>query len=123
MCRSEKSVVLEEDSRPWGYYQVLADEADHKIKRICVFPRSRLSLQRHQHRSEHWYVIHGSAVVTLEAEEMRLGEGESINIPPRTAHRVFNPGDGNLIFIEVQGGSYFGEDDIERLEDDYGRAS
>jgi mannose-6-phosphate isomerase len=111
-----------EDHRPWGYYQVLSDEPDHKVKRIVVFPGKRLSLQRHYRRAEHWYVIHGEAVVTRNDEQLHLQIGESVDIPRGAIHRVMNPGTGNLAFIEVQTGDYFGEDDIERLEDDFGRA-
>jgi mannose-6-phosphate isomerase len=115
------STVLEEDHRPWGYYQVYADEPDHKVKRIVVYPGKRLSLQRHQRRMEHWYVLEGEAVVTRGDEELHLKEGESVNIPRGAVHRVRNPGTKDMAFIEVQTGDYFGEDDIERLEDDFGR--
>jgi mannose-6-phosphate isomerase len=115
------SAVLEEDHRPWGYYQVYADEPDHKVKRIVVYPGKRLSLQRHQRRMEHWYVLEGEAVVTRGDEELHLKEGESVNIPRGAVHRVRNPGTKDMAFIEVQTGDYFGEDDIERLEDDFGR--
>jgi len=111
----------EEDHRPWGYYTVLSDEADYKVKRIVVYPGKRLSLQRHRRRSEHWYVVSGNAVVTLDERDVPLRAGEAVDIPKGAAHRVMNPGDVNLAFIEVQTGDYFGEDDIERLEDDYGR--
>jgi mannose-6-phosphate isomerase len=114
--------VPEEDHRPWGYYQVLADEPDHKVKRIHVYPGKRLSLQRHQKRSEHWFVIRGDAVVTLDATEIHLAAGKAVDIPRGSSHRIMNAGSGDLAFIEVQTGDYFGEDDIERLEDDYGRA-
>ena len=110
-----------EDRRPWGFYRVLEDEADHKTKRIVVDPGQRLSLQRHARRSEHWHVIAGDALVTRDAELVPLKPGESIDIPAGTAHRVENRGDVPMAFIEVQRGEYFGEDDIERLEDDYGR--
>jgi mannose-6-phosphate isomerase len=115
------NTVLEEDHRPWGYYQVYADEPDHKVKRIVVYPGKRLSLQRHQRRMEHWYVLEGEAVVTRGDEEVHLKEGESVNIPRGAVHRVRNPGTKDMAFIEVQTGDYFGEDDIERLEDDFGR--
>ena len=115
------STVLEEDHRPWGYYQVYADEPGHKVKRIVVYPGKRLSLQRHQRRMEHWYVLEGEAVVTRGDEELHLKEGESVNIPRGAVHRVRNPGTKDMAFIEVQTGDYFGEDDIERLEDDFGR--
>ena len=112
----------QEDHRPWGYYQVLSDEEDHKVKRIVVYPGQRLSLQRHWRRSEHWYVIKGKAAVTLNDQEIALREGEAVDIPRETWHRVMNTGNENMAFIEVQTGDYFGEDDIERREDDYGRA-
>jgi mannose-6-phosphate isomerase len=113
---------LEEDHRPWGYYTVLSDEPDHKVKRIVVYPEKRLSLQRHKHRAEHWVIVKGEALVTLDAENFRLTKGMSIDIPVNTAHRIKNTGSEDLAFIEIQQGSYFGEDDIERLEDDFGRA-
>lgn len=112
---------LEEDRRPWGYYQVLSDEADHKIKRIVVYPGQRLSLQRHRRRSEHWYVVSGHAVVTRNKESIPMSGGAAVDIPQGAWHRVENPGGQDLVFIEVQTGEYFGEDDIERAEDDYGR--
>ncbi len=110
-----------EDHRPWGYYQVLSDNPDHKVKRIVVYPGKRLSLQRHRKRDEHWYIISGEAVVTCEDQQIPLKKGQSIDIPRGSAHRIFNPGTENMAFIEVQTGDYFGEDDIERIEDDYGR--
>ena len=112
---------METDHRPWGYYRVLADEADHKVKRIVVYPGKRLSLQRHRRRAEHWYVIAGQAVVTRDQDEIRLQAGEAVDIPRGVTHRVENPGLRDMAFIEVQTGDYFGEDDIERLEDDFGR--
>jgi mannose-6-phosphate isomerase-like protein (cupin superfamily) len=111
-----------DDHRPWGYYKVLEDEPDHKTKRIVVLPGMRLSLQRHRRRSEHWHVVSGRAVVTRDGEELPLGAGESVDIPMGAAHRVANPGTEPMTFIEVQRGDYFGEDDIERLEDDFGRS-
>ncbi|MFT4706096.1 MAG: mannose-6-phosphate isomerase [Bradymonadia bacterium] len=113
---------LEMDERPWGRYFVLADEETHKVKRIEVTPGMRLSYQRHQHREEHWFVVSGTATVTLEGEEVTVPAGQAVDIPHKAAHRVANRGDELLVFIEVQRGTYFGEDDIERLEDDYGRA-
>ena len=111
----------EDDHRPWGYYVILADEPDHKVKRIVVYPGKRLSLQRHFRRSEHWHLLSGRAIVTLDLQEVQLVPGQSADIPRRTAHRILNPGQDPLVFIEVQRGDYFGEDDIERLEDDFGR--
>ncbi|HOJ52380.1 MAG TPA: glycosyltransferase [Syntrophales bacterium] len=111
-----------EDHRPWGFYEVLSDEANHKVKRITVYPGARLSYQRHKHRSEHWYVVEGRAIVTLNGEKKKLHAGEAIDLPRGAWHRIENEGEKNLVFIEVQTGDYFGEDDIERSEDDYGRA-
>jgi mannose-6-phosphate isomerase len=112
---------METDHRPWGYYTVLADEADHKVKRICVYPGKRLSLQRHRRRSEHWYLLSGEAVVTLDIWEIPVRSGGAVDIPCGSVHRIANPGETEIAFIEIQTGEYFGEDDIERLEDDYGR--
>lgn len=113
------SVYKEE--RPWGYYVVLADEPDHKVKCIVVSPGSRLSLQRHRRRAEHWYIVRGEAVVTLDGRDIALRKGEAIDIPKGAKHRIKNVGRNEMAFIEVQTGDYFGEDDIERFEDDYGR--
>ena len=110
-----------EDHRPWGFYEILSDRGDHKVKRITVYPGKRLSYQRHRQRSEHWHVVSGNAVATLNDRDVALSEGESIDIPCGGAHRIANQGERNMVFIEVQKGTYFGEDDIERLEDDYGR--
>ena len=110
------------DRRPWGTFTVL-DEADgFKVKRIEVLPGKRLSYQKHAQRAEHWVVVAGTAKVTLDGREITVRNGEAIDIPIGSAHRVENPGDDNLIFIEVQRGTYLGEDDIVRLEDDFGRA-
>ena len=109
------------DRRPWGTFTVL-DEADgFKVKRIEVLPGKRLSYQQHAQRAEHWFVVEGTAKVTLDGAETILAAGQQIDIPTGVAHRVENPGEANLIFIEVQRGSYLGEDDIVRLQDDFGR--
>jgi mannose-6-phosphate isomerase-like protein (cupin superfamily) len=110
-----------EDHRPWGYYRVLEDELDHKVKRIVVYPGERLSLQRHRHRAEHWMIIQGKGEITRNQEIVIMECGQAIDIPQGAWHRVRNLGADNLAFIEVQTGDYFGEDDIERAEDDYGR--
>lgn len=112
---------IRENERPWGYFEVLSEQADHKVKRIVIQPGKRLSLQRHRHRSERWHVIRGRAMVTRGNEEIELGVGESVDIPCGVVHRVQNLGDEPLVLIEVQRGDYFGEDNIEWLEDDYGR--
>ncbi len=112
----------EHDERPWGSYTVLSDEAaDHKVKRIVVHPGRRLSYQRHAKRVEHWFMVAGTAEMTLDGVVTKLGPGQSVDIPLEGAHRIANIGDADLVFIEVQRGTYFGEDDIVRLEDDYGR--
>jgi mannose-6-phosphate isomerase len=112
----------EYSERPWGNYTVLSDDAaDHKVKRIVVHPGKRLSYQRHSKRAEHWFVVSGTATVTLDGAVTQVRAGESIDIPLEGAHRIANEGDVDVVFIEVQLGTYFGEDDIVRLEDDYGR--
>ncbi len=110
-----------EDHRPWGYYVVLSDLEDHKLKRIVVYPGKRLSLQSHCRRSEHWIMIGGVGLVTLDSEEVLITEGLSIFISVGVKHRIFHPGSEPAVFIEVQTGDYFGEDDIERFEDGFGR--
>ncbi len=109
------------DNRAWGSYTVLADENTYKAKSIIVNPGARLSYQRHQKRAEHWYVVSGDALVILDDVEYPLKAGESIDIPLGAKHRMCNPGTEPVVFIEVQVGTYFGEDDIERLEDDFNR--
>ena len=109
------------EARPWGNFEVLSDAATHKVKRLTVDPGHRLSYQRHARRSEHWFVVGGEAVVTIDGVEKTVATGEAIDIPLGAAHRIENKGTTPLVFIEVQQGSYFGEDDIERLSDDYGR--
>ncbi|HMD46023.1 MAG TPA: phosphomannose isomerase type II C-terminal cupin domain [Acidimicrobiales bacterium] len=112
----------EHDERPWGVYTVLDDDAtDHKVKRIVVRPGKRLSYQRHARRAEHWFFVRGTARVTLDGEDRLVKTGQAVDIPVGSAHRVENVGSGDLVFIEVQQGDYFGEDDIVRLEDDFGR--
>jgi mannose-6-phosphate isomerase len=111
-----------EDHRPWGYFVVLEDAPDHKVKRIVVSPGKRLSLQRHQRRAEHWYVVEGEALVTLDRKDIPLKAGQAVDIPRAGWHRMANPGTRDMAFIEVQTGDYFGEDDIERSQDDYGRS-
>ena len=109
------------DHRPWGYFEVLSDEATHKVKRIVVYPGKRLSLQRHKKRAEHWFVVEGEGMVTLDATLISVTYGSYVDIPVGAAHRIENKGTDSLVFIEVQTGEYFGEDDIERIEDDFGR--
>jgi mannose-6-phosphate isomerase len=113
---------MEKDERPWGRYEVLAEGDGYKVKRIEVEPGHRLSLQMHEGRTEHWIIVLGDALVTIGDQETKLGVNEDALIPPRTKHRIMNTGERLLIFIEVQCGSYLGEDDITRFEDDYNRA-
>jgi mannose-1-phosphate guanylyltransferase/mannose-6-phosphate isomerase len=107
--------------RPWGWYQRLDLGSRFQVKRIVVEPGAALSLQLHYHRAEHWIVVRGTAKVTRGDESFLLTENESTYIPPGTRHRLENPGKLPLELIEVQSGSYLGEDDIVRFEDAYGR--
>jgi mannose-6-phosphate isomerase len=109
------------DERPWGSFTVLDEGEGYKVKRIEVLSGKRLSYQKHAQRAEHWMVVQGTAKVTLDAEEIILKTGEVVDIPVGAAHRIENPGDVKMIFIEIQRGSYLGEDDIVRLQDDFGR--
>ena len=112
------------ENRPWGSYSVLDEGHDFKVKRIEVSPGKRLSYQRHRQRAEHWFVVRGTAKVTLNGEEILVPAGQAIDIGHEVAHRVENPHPSEtLVFVETQTGTYFGEDDIERLEDDFGRAA
>ncbi len=110
------------DRRPWGTFTVLDEEDGFKVKRIEVLPGKRLSYQKHTQRAEHWVVVQGTAKVTLDDREIIVKAGEAIDIAVGSAHRVENPGEAVLVFIEVQRGNYLGEDDIVRLQDDFGRA-
>jgi len=110
------------DHRPWGSYYVLEDSEDYKVKRIEVLPGKRLSYQKHSRRSEHWYIVRGTAKVTLNGVEKLVNKGETVDVEVGDLHRVENPDPTVLlVFIEIQTGEYFGEDDIVRLEDDFGR--
>jgi mannose-6-phosphate isomerase len=108
--------------RPWGSFSVLDDAATHKVKTITVHPGHRLSYQRHERRSEHWFVVAGTATVTIDDREHVLQRGDYVDIPTMAWHRMENRGTDELTVVEVQHGTYFGEDDIERRADDYGRA-
>lgn len=112
---------MEHDIRPWGEYWVLEDADTHKVKRIKVNPGGRLSLQYHFKRSEVWTVISGIATITINSEVIDYEHGSVAIIPQGAHHRVENKTDEPLILIEVQLGTYFGEDDIVRIEDDYNR--
>jgi mannose-6-phosphate isomerase len=114
--------ALEHDERPWGSYTVLEEGANYKVKHIEVKPGRRLSYQKHARRAERWVVVAGSALVTLDGVPAVYEVGSAVHIPVGAAHRVENQGEEPLVFIEVQTGSYLGEDDIVRLDDDFGRA-
>jgi mannose-1-phosphate guanylyltransferase/mannose-6-phosphate isomerase len=107
--------------RPWGYYQDVDIAPRYRVKRIVVKPGSKLSLQKHFHRSEHWVVVTGTAEVTLGDDVRIVHENESVYIPIGSIHRLANPGKIPLELVEVQVGSYLGEDDIVRIDDVYGR--
>lgn len=109
-------------TRPWGTYQVLLDESNYKVKRIVVNPSSRLSLQSHNRRAEHWIIVSGTGTVFCGDRETEVAAGEHCYIAKQSKHRMSNYGSEPVVFIEVQTGDYFGEDDIIRYEDDYGRS-
>ena len=109
------------EERPWGWFEILYEEQHLKIKKILVKPRKRLSYQSHEGRTENWTIIQGQAVVILEDRRNPLTCNQMIFIPARAKHRIENSGTEDLIFIEIQTGSYLGEDDIIRFEDDYKR--
>ena len=111
------------DRRPWGTFTVLDEGDGFKVKRIEVLPGKRLSYQKHAQRAEHWVVVQGTAKVTLDDRDVIVEAGQAIVIAVGAAHRVENPGAELLVFIEVQRGGYLGEDDIVRLQDDFGRAA
>ena len=110
------------EERPWGFYEVLIDLPNYKVKRITVNPGKRLSYQYHEQRQEQWVVVLGTLSIVLDDEKVFRKVGESIKIPLGARHRAWNETDNNVQFIEVQTGTYFGEDDIVRIEDDYNRA-
>jgi mannose-6-phosphate isomerase len=108
--------------RPWGQFWVLESAPGHKVKRIEIAPRKRLSYQRHRRRSEHWFFVAGRARIVLDDVDHAREAGQTFDVPRGAWHRVENVGAGPLVFIEIQTGDYFGEDDIERRADDFGRA-
>ncbi|GGD07019.1 phosphomannose isomerase type II C-terminal cupin domain [Nocardioides daphniae] len=114
-------MALESEQRPWGSWHVIDDGKGYKVKRIHVNPGERLSYQTHAHRSEHWVVIFGMATCTVDGETIVVGPGQSVDVTVGAPHRISNMHAEELVIIEVQHGAYTGEDDICRLEDDYGR--
>lgn len=116
------AATSENSERPWGRYEILGEAPQYKVKSITVDPGQRLSYQRHTHRAEHWFVVTGHGVVTLDGVERGVGPGEAVDVPRRGLHRIANTGQDPLVFIEVQHGESFDESDIERVEDDYARS-
>ena len=114
-------IAIYNEKRPWGEFFVLHDEPKYKIKRIEVNPGHRLSYQYHKKRSETWVIVNGTPLITLDGIKKKYSNGDTILIPQGIKHRIENKSNKKIIFIEIQTGSYFGEDDIVRLEDDYKR--
>ena len=114
--------MLSSDVRPWGYFVVLSDDKYAKTKRISVYPGHKLSYQMHHKRSEVWTIVQGSGYVVIDDISQRVGVGSVVHIPAGRKHRIANDhASDSLMFIEVQYGEYFGEDDIVRFQDDYNR--
>jgi mannose-1-phosphate guanylyltransferase len=118
----QSTVLPSSVNRPWGTYTTLKEEGGYKVKRITVRPGESLSLQYHHHRAEHWTVVRGHGIVQIGEVEYPTGPGEYRYIPLKEHHRLTNKGEEELVLIEVQVGDYLGEDDIVRLQDNYGRA-
>ena len=113
---------LTKNNSPWGTWEILDDSTNFKVKKIVVKPNQRLSYQKHFKRSEDWFIVQGQAKFTLDDEEQILNKGDQVHIPIESFHRIENISDSEeLIYIEIQLGTYFGEDDIVRKQDDYGR--
>lgn len=108
-------------TRPWGTYEVIAEDDGYKVKRITVFSAGCLSLQSHNCRDEHWVVVQGQATVTVHDDISHKGVGDSVHIPLGAVHRLANETETDMVLIEVQIGPYLGEDDITRFDDIYGR--
>jgi mannose-6-phosphate isomerase len=113
---------LEKSERPWGRFEVLQESSTHKVKCIWVNPGARLSYQKHKFRAEHWFIVQGEGEVTINGEIKKVAAGDSVQFEIGVLHRIHNTGAQEIVFVEVQTGTYFGEDDIERVEDDFGRA-
>lgn len=113
--------MIYREDRPWGGFEILYEEEQLKVKRIRVKPGKRLSLQSHQHRAETWVITEGNAIVTLDQKEIFLSPNQTVYIPVGAKHRIENREDNDIVFIEVQTGTYLGEDDIIRYQDDFDR--
>ena len=121
MSSSTRTQTIERTKRPWGWYETVSEVPGNKIKRLGVNPGQQLSLQRHRQRAEHWVVVQGTARVTLGTQEFDLAKGQHCDIALGQIHRIANRTQEPVEIVEVQFGDYLGEDDIERLQDDYGR--
>ncbi len=121
MSTETRTQTIERTHRPWGWFETVFEAPGQKIKRIGVFPGQQISLQKHHQRAEHWVVVAGVAHVTLGAQEFELPVGGHCDIALGQVHRLTNRTDAPVEIVEVQFGDYLGEDDIVRLQDDYGR--
>lgn len=122
LCYIKSKKTNKFEVRPWGRFDILLDDNCCKVKKITVAPGKRLSYQQHQMREEYWTITQGNATVTVDDHTKLYKPGDVIHIPIKAKHRIGNNSDMPLIFIEIQRGSYFGEDDIKRFEDDFGRS-
>lgn len=116
-----RTETIERTERPWGWYETVSELPGHKIKRIRVHPGQQLSLQLHRQRAEHWVVVQGTARITVGARVFDAAVGQHVDIAVGEVHRLANPTEQPVEIVELQFGGYLGEDDIERLQDDYGR--
>lgn len=121
MTNTTRTESIERTQRPWGWYETVSNAPGSKIKRIHVAPGQQISLQKHQHRAEHWVVVQGVARITLDSQVLDLGPGQACDIAPGQIHRLSNATRAPVEIVEVQLGTLLSEDDIERLQDDYGR--
>jgi mannose-6-phosphate isomerase len=119
---TSRTETVERTERPWGWYETVSEVSGNKIKRIQVAPGQKLSLQKHAQRAEHWVVVRGTAIVTLDDKTLELTVGQHCDIAVGQVHRLANNTEQIVEIVEVQFGNYLGEDDIVRLQDDYGRS-
>jgi mannose-1-phosphate guanylyltransferase len=117
----ELESINKKNYKPWGYYCILQETLSYKEKKLIIYPQKRISLQKHNKRNEMWFIIQGVAEIIINNKTLKLDKNKKIFIPKNAIHRVKNIGTNNLIIKELQTGDYFGEDDIIRFEDDYGR--
>ena len=122
MNTTSRTETIERTERPWGWYETVSEVSGNKVKRTRVHPGQKLSLQKHHQRAEHWVVVQGTARVTVGEREVDLLPGQHIDIAIGEVHRLANLTNDPVEIVEVQFGSYLGEDDIVRLQDDYGRS-